>query len=304
VGKAIIAIDAGGTKTKAALINENCQIIERISGPAGSPAVVTTKTAFANVFALTEKLYRRYYQQYKIVFIQLGISGLGIVADPLPYQKKLAELLQTDVAVDDDGYLALHSLMKTESGNWIAVISGTGSCCYGTNGNKTMMLGGFGHLLTEAGSAYAAVKSVVTAAIRQFEEKEPLSPLSKAFMHKVGARNVYQFKVFIFNNSKSKIANYAKFIAKRALAGDGESKNILKRCGRDLARWVKLLYKHLSLSDNVKLGFRGSFIDKAPFVKDELISDLTENGFQPSLVSNGVEPIFGAYYLAIRRGKL
>ena len=302
--KAIIAVDAGGTKTQAALIDEKKKIIDSIYGPAGSPAVSSLDSAFSNIFKLTEEIYYRYRNQYKINFIQLGVSGLGIVPDPVIYQKRLYDLLGIEVAINDDGLLALHSLMKAKEGEWIAVISGTGSCCYGTNGKETLLLGGFGHLLTEAGSAYTAVKRVVTEAIRQFEENDSLSPLSQAFMREVGADNVYRFKVFIFNNSKSKIAGYAKFISDRALAGDQEAAQILKQCGLDLSRWVKLMYRHLQLSDRTILGFRGSFIEKAAFVKDELISDLRQSGYNPQIIHNGEDPIYGAYYLAVRRGKI
>ena len=38
--KVIMSIDAGGTKTKAALINYNCQVVYEQVGKAGSPAVV------------------------------------------------------------------------------------------------------------------------------------------------------------------------------------------------------------------------------------------------------------------------
>lgn len=300
--KAIIAVDAGGTKTHASLINKDKEIIGSVFGEPGSPAAVGIDKAFSNIFVAIQRLYEHYARCYEIVFIQLGISGLGIVPDPLLYRDRFAEAFKVRVRINDDGFLALHSLMQNRPGHWITIIAGTGSCCYGTNGKDTLLLGGFGHLLTEAGSAYVCVKSLMSEAIRQFEENEPLSPLSRSFMNEIAACDVYRFKVFAFNNSKGKIASYAPLVSAAALAGDEQAAAILRQCGRDLARWVKLMYRHLQLAESTVLGFRGSFIENAAYVKDELIAGLHKDGIYPDIVKNSDDPIYGAYYLALKEG--
>ena len=48
MNKVIMSIDAGGTKTKAALIDYDCNIVfERVGGP-GSPAVLKEQKAMKN----------------------------------------------------------------------------------------------------------------------------------------------------------------------------------------------------------------------------------------------------------------
>lgn len=302
--KAVIAVDAGGTKTRVALIDEKKRIVSEIYGPAGSPAATSPDASFSVVSGLVEEMSGRFSGDYDIVCVQMGVSGFGIIPDPAAFERRLCERLGLEVAVYNDGYVTLHSLMKGKRGEWIAVISGTGSSCYATNGRETLLLGGYGHLLTEAGSAHAAVKTAAAEAIRQFEEGEPLSPLSRALMEEVGIDNVYRFKVFFFNNPKSKIAERARFISARALAGDEEATAILKQCGRDLARWVKLQYKHLSLSPAARIGLFGSFVTKAAFVREALLKDLRDSGYNPEIAEDSEDPIYGAYYLALERGKL
>lgn len=301
--KAVIAVDAGGTKTRVALIDEEKRIVAEMTGAAGSPAVTSIETSFTVVLELVETMLSHHRADYDITFVQMGVSGFGIIADPAAFERRLTERLGVEVAVNDDGYVTLYSLSQARPGEWIAVISGTGSSVYGYNNGETLLLGGYGHLLTEAGSAYAAVKRTAVEAIRQHEEGEPLSPLSQALMREIGVENVYRFKIFFFNNPKSKVAAYARFLSTCAQAGDAEAKSVLRQCGRDLARWVKLQYQRLKLSA-AKIGFFGSFITQAAFVRDELLASLRADGYAPEVIADPEDPIFGAYYLAARSGKI
>lgn len=302
--KAIIAVDAGGTKIHTALIGGERQIIESVYGDAGSPATVGIDKAFSNIFDTIQQIYQRFFDHYDITLIQLGVSGLGIVPVPKDYEKNFSDYFKVPVSIKDDGLLALHSLKQNRPGHWVTIISGTGSCCYGTNDKDVLLLGGFGHLLTEAGSAYSSVKKVMFQAIKEFEENEPMSNLSRAFLDAIGAKNVYGLKVFAFNNTKGTVAAYAKLISKLALSGDEKAIFILKESGRELGRWIKLMYKHLQLEENTIVGFRGSFIEKAAFVMDELICDLHQDGLFPRIIKSTEDPIYGAYYMAKKEGLL
>ena len=69
--KVILSVDAGGTKTKAALIDKNMKICYEEIGPCGSPAVLKEK-ALRNVFDLVRKVVRENKDKYDIAYIQMG----------------------------------------------------------------------------------------------------------------------------------------------------------------------------------------------------------------------------------------
>lgn len=53
----------------------------------------------------------------------------------------------------------------------VIVISGTGSCCYGTDGNRKLKIGGYGHVMGDRGSAYAIAHRALRLALKEFEHK-------------------------------------------------------------------------------------------------------------------------------------
>ena len=61
-----------------------------------------------------------------------------------------------------------------------------------------MLVGGFGALLTECGSSYFAVKSLVMNIINQYEETLTYSELGKEFMKLIGAEDVGYFRKFMY----------------------------------------------------------------------------------------------------------
>ncbi|HPN61465.1 MAG TPA: ATPase, partial [Bacilli bacterium] len=77
---------------------------------------------------------------------------------------------------------------------------------------------------------------------------------------------------------------------------------ILKQAGKDLAYFVIKTHQHLNMQASFWLGFRGSFIQNALFVKEELMSCLKNDGLKPRLVEEENDSVIGAYYLAKQKG--
>lgn len=301
--KIIIAVDAGGTKTKVCAIDKNKNIIYKAVGGAGSPATVKEE-AFKNIKKLVEEAVFSLKDRYLISLIQMGISGFGIVLDIKKIEAEFASKFDTEVSIESDVTLAMYSIVTDKYDEGILVLSGTGSACFGINKDETFMVGGFGHLLTENGSGYISVKMLIVSIIKLYEETKTYSELGKKFMNHIGATKIGDFRSFVYQKTKGEIAQYAQFITEEALKQDNQAIDILKKCGKDLADSVQLLYKHLNLSHKAVIGFRGSFIQNAPFVKDELIRCLELSGYNPEIVEGVDDPIFGAYYMALRKGKL
>lgn len=303
MNKVVIAVDAGGTKTKVVAIDQNKQIVFELVGGIGSVAVAGDK-AIQNIFSLVKETYNSVFNKYEVVFIQMGLSGFGVIKDPRLLEKQLEDSLNVEVSIDNDVNLGLYSIIEDKYNEGVLVISGTGSAVAGIKDNNTMLIGGYGVLLTESGSAYTSVKMLVVNIINQYEDSMTYSKIGSEFLDLIGAQSVGDFRRFMYTKTKAEIAEYSPFISSKALEGDEIAIAILKKSGRDLALGVKKAHKNLGLSNEFVLGFVGGFIKEAPFVQAELIKVLDENGIKPKLISDCDDPVYGAYYMAKRKGKI
>jgi N-acetylglucosamine kinase-like BadF-type ATPase len=304
--QAIIAVDAGGTKTKVCAFSEDETIVYQAIGESGSPAVIPQDQALGNIFRLVDEVYSHVKDNWQVTFVQIGMSGLGVIRDIKKLENELSDTIgNTEVSIVSDAVIALYSIIENKYKEGVLVLSGTGSIVYGINTDEeTMAIGGFGHLLTETGSSFYVVKQLICDAILHYEESKTYRSLDQKFMALIGADNINDFKVFMYHRNKNEVADYAKFISEQALLGDKDAIAILKKAGRDLAHSVSLLYKHLNLTDSTVIGYRGSFIQKAAFIQEELLDTLRGMNIFPNVVRGLEDPIYGAYYMALRKGKL
>ena len=110
--KVVMSIDAGGTKTKAALIDLDCNIVyEKIGGP-GSPAVLQEKKAMENIMDLIDNVFQETEGKWEIIYIQMGISALSAVEDKSFYERFLSKKYNITVSLENDAYMALYSIIQ------------------------------------------------------------------------------------------------------------------------------------------------------------------------------------------------
>ena len=301
--KIMIAVDAGGTKTKVCGFKASREkVYESLGGP-GAPLVANGKPVFT-FFEQIKQAVLDLQTTYEVAFVQLGISGLGIVPNVPSEEEKLSAYLNIPVSMVNDAMIGLYSLVGIPVEPTILVLAGTGSSILGFNQGKTLLMGGFGHLLTEKGSSFAIVKTLISRIIYKYEQNESLKALEQKFMDTIFAHTVYDLKPFVYLKTKSGIADYAKFINQEALNNDADAIALLKQSGMDLADFVIKTKQKMGMGEHFLLGFRGSFIQKAEHVKASLIKCLQENGLNPTIIDKETDPIEGAYYLAKQKGKI
>lgn len=301
--KVIIAVDAGGTKTKVAAIDENANIIYEETGDSGSPAVIHEK-AIINIFNLVRSVFHHVKDEYEVVYVQMGISGLGVIQNQTELKQNLSNELGVEVDFASDIIIGLYSIIEDKHPEGVLVLSGTGSAVCATNGQDIRYGGGWGHMLTETGSAYFAVKSLVCQAIKYYERHNKINKLAEKFMKKINITSLEGFKGFIYSSTKNHIASYSHFICEEADKGDKEAWRILDKCGRDLAAEVKLVHRLLKLSNEAVIGFRGGLICHCEIVQKSLLTALQKNNIILRPVIGSTDPIYGAYFLAKRKNKI
>jgi len=295
MNKYIIGIDGGGTKTLGVLFDINGKELRRVEH-GFSNFSIDEDIAKSNVDITIEDLIKDLGTDREI-FIQMGIAGYSKIKKSTQFIKSLEKKFNVTIDLDSDAIIALYSVKKDQEINVIMVIGGTGSVLMVTDGEKTNLIGGFGHLLGDEGSAYHLAITALKKIIEEKESNQPYSQLSEAILKEINIIDYQDIKNFVYNSNKSDIAKLSKFIAECALNQDINAIDLLKMEGKHLAKQTINAYNKSNHKEKVVIALRGGFLLNAPFVKETLIEELTRSLKDFEIDIHPIEPVIGAYYL-------
>ncbi len=295
MNKYIIGIDGGGTKTLGVLFDINGKELRRVEH-GFSNFSIDEDIAKTNIEMTISDLVNDLGTDREI-FIQMGIAGYSKIKKSTQYIKSLEKKFNVTVDLDSDAIIALYSVKKDQDINVIMVIGGTGSVLMVTDGEKTNLIGGFGHLLGDEGSAYHLAITALKKIIEEKESNQPYSQLSESILKEINVIDYQDIKSFVYNSNKSDIAKLSKFIAECALNQDIDAIDLLKMEGKHLAKQTINAYNKSNHKEKVVIALRGGFLLNAPYVKETLIEELSKSLKDFEIDIHPIEPVIGAYYL-------
>ena len=298
--KYIIGIDGGGTKTKAIAYNEDGDILTTSVTGSGSAAVVSVEEVWKNVTVAVDNVIEQLDKNvYKLTYIQMGLSAFSIL-DNIDYiQKEFSDKYNVDVSIESDTLIACHSILKGKYENGIVALAGTGIAIFGINGTQSSLIGGWGHIIRELGSAYAAVHHLALNIIDSLENNIELNALEKGFLELLNKHGIKDLKHLFYYHSKDEIASFVTYIKDASYLGDINAIEILEKEGMSLAYQVLKAINKLNLIDNYVIGLRGGFAQKQ---NKDIIKGFTkvlhENNVFVEIINDSEDPAKGTYYLA------
>ena len=298
--KYIISVDGGGTKTKAIAYDEKGNdICSFLSGP-GSAAVVSENKVWENVYESIDGLLSMIdSNQYQLVYIQIGLSAYSILIDVELNKKQLEEKYKVLVEVASDTYVACYSILKDKYSNGVVALAGTGVAVFGMNNGETCLIGGWGHIIRELGSAYAAVHHFALNIIDTAENGYELSTFQNNFIKYLHEKNINDLKHLFYFHSKTTIASLVTYIKEYAEKGCEEAKKILYQEGIYLAEQTLKAIRKLDLTNDFIVGLRGGFVQKNSVdVVRGFIDTIRNNGILSDIISDNDDPAIGGYYIA------
>lgn len=295
MNKYIIGIDGGGTKTLGVLFDLNGKEIKRVEF-GFSNFSIDENIAKSNIEQTIEELIKDLNQE-KELFIQMGIAGYSKIKKSTEFVKMLEKKFNAVVDLDSDAMIALYSVKQDKDVNVIMVIGGTGSVLMMSDGNKANMVGGFGHLLGDEGSAYHLAITALKKIIEEKESNQKITPLSEKILEEINIFDYQDIKSFVYNRNKSEIAKLSKFIAECAHSQDEDAIHLMKQEGKHLANQTINAYHRLLKKEKMIIALRGGFLLNAPYVKETLIEELNKSLKDFIIDMNPIEPVIGAYYL-------
>ncbi len=292
----IIGIDGGGTKTLGVLFDLAGNEIKRHQVGFSNFSIDEEK-AKENIINLLKHLTAKLKKSSK-AFVQLGIAGTSKLSNPQQFLNQIETEFNCRADLKTDAYIALQAVKRKEALPVILAIGGTGSVIMTDYGEKINMIGGWGHILGDYGSAYHLVIEAIKNIISEFENQKKLSLLSKHLLKIMNIEsNRYKITEYVYNKDKSSLAKLSKEIQKIAI-DDSYAKSLLIKEGNWLAEQIINAYKLYIKKGPVLVALRGSFALKALYVKETIIEKVNENIKDVHFDIDGPEPVYGAYIQA------
>jgi len=234
VTKAALAVDAGQTTTRAALVDG-----ERGPRCAEAPGVVRVG-AGAGREVVSERLLA-------------AVAGLGELPDPAPpaaiglsgYEAIgdddldwLADTFRQSVGVESlaiasDGLTALLGAIGRRDG--VVVAGGTGTACLARRGDRFAKVDGWGSLLSDAGSGFAIGRAGLDGALREYDGRGGSAALLDAAKERFGSIERLPEQIYSAPVPTRAVASFASEVGRAAEDGDEHSRTILADAARELA---------------------------------------------------------------------
>ena len=293
-----ICVDAGGTTSKAAIFSKDGTILARGFAESGSPAV-TYDRWYVNIEKSMIDAINHYQTPMKIIKMVFGVSGISALSSITDVKNYFEQKYLSTCIITSDTMTALYSVLENSKDAGMVVIAGTGVSIFGKNHSETMLIGGWGHLLREKGSAYAIVHDFCVKMIEKYEAGIRLNKLEYAFLNNYKMSNIREFNHLFYQNSKDEIAKLSIFFKQQAKLGNKQAMKLLKNQGFELAKQTINLMKKLNLKNNTIIGLTGGFIDNdGEYIIEGFKEYMDKVKIDLKYKINDGEQLFGVYKFA------
>jgi N-acetylglucosamine kinase-like BadF-type ATPase len=293
-----LGLDAGGTKTAAALGDET-RILTRASGGSIKPLRVTKEQAHENLSALLDTLSR----QAGVDLQQIAASSVGTAGVRLPQTDSwMREILSAHVSgsidVCGDEEIALDAAFPGQAG--VLVIGGTGSNTLGRTSTGTLLtVGGWGPMLGDQGSGYWIGHQALRAALRakDFRQRTRILDRVVAFWKASSLEDLINIA-----HASADFSLLAPLVVQCAEEGDAVAIEVLERGGRMLGEDAAEAFRQVRELEPDHpmpgIAFIGGILDKVAFVRESMIETIRLSLPTVQIVPEAVDAVMGALWRA------
>lgn len=262
--KYYLGIDGGGTRTTAAVSDENGKLILKKEGKTINFYSVGMATAKNNLDSLIGEICNELdCNSFEGVFI--GCSALDAKADDATLKALCGNINAKEIEMNSDLYIALKSMGDAECP--CVAICGTGSMATGIDkyGN-TVVSGGWGHIIGDEGSGYAIAVNALKSCCEMCDKGES-SPMLKAAESYFGVSDFRKAIDIIYSaeTTKDKLAGFAADVGKLAQT-DNTAKDIVISEAKAFAKTVLILLDKVGCCSALGL-YGGIFVHNTLFTE-------------------------------------
>jgi N-acetylglucosamine kinase-like BadF-type ATPase len=245
----VIGLDIGGTKTRGVRFEGGEPVADESVGSANVQNV-TREEAAAHLAELFARIGRG-----PVARVYAGAGGIDTEEDAAA----LAALIEPHapgarITVVHDSRLLLAA---GGASTGVAVIAGTGSAAWGTDGRGSeARAGGWGYLLGDEGSGYWLGREAVRHSLRRMNQGQEPDELTRALLDSCSTDDPNKLIALFHSPDTGRRfwAQRARLVVEAAEAGHSISRDLIDQAGRDLADMAAQVLRQLGLEGPVILG--------------------------------------------------
>lgn len=257
----LVAVDGGGTRTRAAVADLEGKILARGFGPSsnlqnlglesvGKALTTAIEGALLQVPGAAWKGEGPAWQSGRIAAACFGLAGIDTREDEARLSQWVREQGMTPrFSVLNDSELVL--ACGTPEGFGVALISGTGSICLGRSPDgRTARVGGWGPLIGDEGSGYQLALRALRLATQTADGRAEVPTLLRAALThwSLPSPEALMAQVYAPTTSPADIAGFAASVLDLAARGDATAGTLIEEVARELAAHVRVVIGKLRLT--------------------------------------------------------
>lgn len=293
-----LGIDAGGTKTTAALGSET-EVLARGVGGSIKPLRVSHEQAGRNLAALLNGLAQEAAVNLREVTAScIGTAGLRLPQTDDWMREILSACAGGEIEVCGDEEIALDAAFPGSAG--VLVIAGTGSNTLGRTSTGTLItVGGWGPVLGDQGSGYWIGYRGLRAALRA-KDFGRLSPILDRVLKFWKAPDLNE--VINVAHAGADFSLLAPLVVECAEAGDAVALEVLKHGGRLLGEDAAEAFRRVRQLEPEQpmpgIAFIGGILDKAAVVRETMMATIHRALPMVRVLPEAVDAVSGALWRA------
>src|SRR3954470_1076310 len=271
----LVAVDAGGTHTRAVVVHPAGQCLGYAAAGSGNPTAVGPETAAAAVAAsVLEALRRAEVSSTGIGLVVLAMAGAGSTSVADDIRRRLTDIGLDAPQIFESDLLATY-VSGTHRPDGYAVIAGTGAGAIRVeDGRQVAVADALGWLLGDEGSGFWIGQRVVRAALADLDGRGPSTALTPMMLARLGVpapsagggRGPIMAGVrALYAGPPVRLADYARLVFE--VDGDATADRILDDTAAALARTLDAV-RSPTVSGPLVLG--GGILGRASQVADRL----------------------------------
>jgi glucosamine kinase len=271
----LVAVDAGGTSTRAVVIDPAGQCLGYAVAGSGNPTAVGAETAGASVAESALAAIRRAeVPSTRIRLVALAMAGARSTSAAAEIRRRLADIGLNAPLVFESDLLATY-FSGTSRPDGYAVIAGTGAGAIRVeDGRQVAVADGLGWLLGDEGSGFWIGQRVVRAVLADLDGRGPSTALTPLLLGRLGVpppsdagdrKPILEVVRALYAGPPVRLADYARLVFE--LDADGTADRILDDAAAALVRTLAAV-RSPTVSGPVVLG--GGILGRRPQVADRL----------------------------------
>ncbi len=273
-----IGVDAGGTHTTAIAYDDNGKKSAQSESGQGN-IIVDYEGGLKNIVSAIQAVQAKLSGRCEKVLV--GIAGLSIYGHEDQISHLISEQVDAPVRAITDSELAFLNGLEGHDG--MIVIAGTGSVVNGRQNGKWLIVGGYGQILGDEGSAYAIAVDAMKEALASWDKREA-NDLIPFFTERFHVETMADCNAPFYELNRPQVAAMAEKIAGLADNGSEDAKNVIAHQAHLLAQQIITCFNRYDDPKPMRVSLTGSVLLKNTMMR-ALIEDEVKSHFEAATFS-------------------